>query len=221
VTTTALDPGAVKAYIGAVDWLLSVLRRQEIEGAWDKPSVIANYTVGGVGAHAVHGVIWLEQVITDAEPVGLRAVSILEFFGANRADGGSEDRLSLSLRTAAEAFARTGPALVVAACTAARDGLTESLANANADRAIPVVRVPGGQTQLGDYLRTRVLEIVVHGDDLVCSVDGLDAPDPPATSVDVCLDVCLELARARVGDLGALRAFTRAERSIAEALRVL
>jgi hypothetical protein len=34
------------------------------------------------------------------------------------------------------------------------------------------------------------------------------------------LEVCLELARARVGDLESLRAFTRTERAIPDALRV-
>jgi len=37
----------------------------------------------------------------------------------------------------------------------------------------------------------------------------------------VCLLVCVELARARVGDIAALRAFTRSERAAPDALRVL
>jgi hypothetical protein len=46
-------------------------------------------------------------------------------------------------------------------------------------------------------------------------------PDPPTAAVAVSLDVCLELARSRVGDLAAVRAFARTERALPEALRVL
>ncbi|HEY2213594.1 MAG TPA: hypothetical protein VGH31_00965, partial [Acidimicrobiales bacterium] len=67
----------------------------------------------------------------------------------------------------------------------------------------------------------RILELIVHGDDLVASIPGLRVPDPPAAAIDVCVSVCLELARARVGDVAVLRAFTRAERAEEGALRVL
>ncbi len=93
--------------------------------------------------------------------------------------------------------------------------------SAPATRAVPVLRLRGRQVALRDYLRTRVLELVVHGDDVVCSVPGLTVPDPPRSAVRVSLGVCLELAEARVGGLAVLRGFTRAERSQPGVLRVL
>src|ERR1700761_6955369 len=81
---------AVDAYLGAVDWLRGLLGRSEVVGAWPEPSVIAGYTVGGVASHAVHSVLWLEQLLKDVEPVGLRPVTLLEYFGPNRV-GGSDD----------------------------------------------------------------------------------------------------------------------------------
>jgi hypothetical protein len=83
------------------------------------------------------------------------------------------------------------------------------------------VRIAGGVVSLRDYIRTRVLEVVVHGDDLVASVKGCDTPDPPPAAVEVCLELCLDLARAQLGDRTALRAFTRAERADPDALRIL
>jgi hypothetical protein len=212
----------VDTYLGAVDWLRSILVRAEVEASWGQPSALAHYTVGGVAAHAVHGVVWLEQVLKDAEPHGLRRVTVGEFFGLNRVEGAeSNDPFAESLRSAAEAFAQTGPPLVGAACTVARDELVSLLGAAPATRAVPVIRVPGGQVPLCDYVRTRILEVVVHGDDVVSSVPGLHVSDPPPAAVAVSLEVCLELARARVGGLASLRAFTRAERALPEALRVL
>jgi hypothetical protein len=215
----------VDAYVAGVDWLRGILGRAELAAAWGEPSVVAPYSVGGMAAHAVHGVVWLQQLLTDAEPVGLRPVTVGEFFGLNRVDDGDaeapEDAFSASLRAAAEGFARTGPATVQAALTASRDQLVGLLDHVDMSRPVAVIRVSGAQISLREYLRTRVLELVVHGDDLVCSVPGLAAPDPPPGSLEVSLAVCLELAQARIGGLAALRAFTRSERALPGALRVL
>jgi mycothiol maleylpyruvate isomerase-like protein len=222
VSERGLEPTIVDAYLGAVDWLRSILGRSEVADAWAEPSAVAEYTVGGVAAHAVHGVLWLEQLLRDSEPAGLRKVSIAEFFGTNRVEGSVDgDPFSASLRAAAEAFARTGPPVVAAACTASRDELVSLLSAARADRAVPVVRVAGGQVSLQDYLRTRVLEVVVHADDVACSVPGLLVADPPPAAIEVGLGVCLEMARARAGSVATLRAFTRAERAEPDALRIL
>jgi hypothetical protein len=221
-----LSRDEVDAYVAAVDWLRGILGRVELAEVWGEPSAVAHYTVGGMAAHAVHGVVWLEQLLTDAEPVGLRPVTMGEFFGLNRVDdvadpNAPEDAFSASLRAAAEGFARTGVGTVYLALTASRDQLVGVLDLAEASRPVAVIRVSGAQISLREYLRTRVLELVVHCDDLVCSVPGLVAPDPPAGSLEVSLGVCLQLAQARVGGVAALRAFTRSERALPGALRVL
>lgn len=210
----------VDTYLGSLDWLRGILARAEVTAAWDQPSSLAHYSVGGIAAHAVHGVLWLEQVLKDTEPVGLRRVKVPEYLGLNRVNGEEDDAFSASLRSAAEAFAQTGAVLVSAALTASRDELVALLSAAPADRAVPVIRVTGGQAPLSEYLATRVLEAIVHGDDVASSVHGLRVADPPPASVRVSLGVCLELAQARVGDLDTLRAFTRVERALPEALRV-
>jgi hypothetical protein len=165
-------------------------------------------------------VLWLEQVLKDAEPVGLRRVKVPEYLGLNRVDGGDDDPFGASLRSAAEAFAETGARIVAAALTVSRDELVTLLGAAPATRAIPVIRVPGAYAPLSEYLPTRILEAIVHGDDVASSVPGLQVPDPPPDAVAVCLNVCVELAQARVGDLESLRAFTRIERAVPDALRV-
>ncbi len=216
----------VDAYLAAVDWLGGILGRAEVARAWSEPSVIARYTVGGVAAHAVHGVVWLEQLLAEPEPVGLRPIGLAEFFGLNRVDQDEDpqvddDPFAASLRAAAEGFARTGIDTVKASLNASRDQVVVLLDEAPATRAVAVIRVSGAQVPLSDYLRTRILEVVVHGDDLVCSVPGLIAPEPPPASMAVSLDVCLELAQARVGGLAVLRGFTRRERAPGDVLRVL
>jgi hypothetical protein len=148
---------------------------------------------------------------------------VTEFYGPNRVDARSqhEDHLASALRAAAEAFALTGATTVLDACTTSQNSLVSILATAPAARAVPVLRIPGAQVPLREYLRTRVLEVVVHGDDVVSGVRSARLADPPPEAVTVSIGVCLELAEARVGGLDILRSMTRAERAIPDALRVL
>ena len=94
-----------------------------------------------------------------------------------------------------------------------------TIPGADPGRLVSVLNVRNGATTLEEYLRTRVVELAVHGDDLAVSV-GLRYEVPPVAA-DVVLGVCLELARARSGDLAVLRAFVRRERADADVLRVL
>lgn len=210
----------VGVYVGAIDWLRGIVSRAETADSWSRPSAVKLYTVGGIAAHAVHGVLWLEQVLKDAEPAGLRRVEIPDYMGLNRVEDEHDDPFGASLRSAAEAFAETGAHIVAAALALSRDELEALLDGAAAERAVPVIRVPGAYSPLSEYLRTRILEAVVHGDDLASSVPGLQVADPPPAAVEVAVGVCLEMARARVGELEVLRAFTRAERATPDALRV-
>jgi hypothetical protein len=70
------------------------------------------------------------------------------------------------------------------------------------------------------YVATRVVELVVHSDDLATSV-ALPPLAVPPTAAAVAIEIFVELARARTGDLEVIRAFTRSERSKPDILRVL
>jgi hypothetical protein len=223
MTETRLAPAEVATYLAAVDWLAAMIGQPEVAAAWDRPSALAKYSVGGVAAHAVQGgLLRLEGLLREPAPPIVRAVTLADYFGPNRVGHpDDDDPLFVALRAGSEAMARRGPDALVATAGEARAALSDRLRHSEADRPVAVARIPGGTTPLSDYLRTRVLEVVVHGDDLVASVEGLRAPEPPAAAVEVCLLVCVELARARVGDIAALRAFTRSERAAPDALRVL
>ncbi|MCA1846284.1 MAG: maleylpyruvate isomerase N-terminal domain-containing protein [Actinobacteria bacterium] len=100
--------------------------------------------------------------------------------------------------------------------TAAR--VTSRLDVEPADR---LVQVYGGHgLTLDDYLITRLVEVVVHLDDLAVSLD-LAPPDLPAAATGLVIDTLVAVARARHGDTAVVRALTRRERDTVEALRVL
>jgi hypothetical protein len=223
VSDQLLSQEDVTTYLLAVDWLMGLVGSPQVASLWEEPSALANYTVGGVAAHAVQGgLMRLEQLLKKPQPSGLRTVEVGEYFGPNRlSEPGHDDALFVRLRAGAEEFALQGQSEIVSTGLTSREALAVTLPQQPAHRAVPSVRVPEGQVPLADYLRTRVLEVVVHGDDLAASVVGWRPPDPPPDAVAVCLGVCVDLARFRVGDVATLRAFTRAERAIPGALRVL
>ena len=73
---------------------------------------------------------------------------------------------------------------------------------------------------LDDYLVTRLIELVVHTDDLAVSLD-VAAPPIPAAATGLVITTLVEVARIRHGDTAVLRALTRRERDAVAALRVL
>jgi hypothetical protein len=218
-----LESHEIGTYLDAADWLIEVLGGAELAQAWGQPSAVARYSIGGIAAHAVQGgLVRLVQVLQAPEPADGHPVTLADFCGPNRvAQPDDDDPLFAVLRAGAEEVALEGQPPLLESCRSARSTLAVRLPTIPANRAVRVVRIAGGVVSLRDYLRTRVLEVVVHGDDLVASVKGCDAPDPPPAAVEVCLELCLELARAQFGDLAALRAFTRAERADPGALRIL
>jgi len=88
--------------------------------------------------------------------------------------------------------------------------LAERLAEEDAERSVAVL-LTDRPVPLVNYLASRLLEVVVHGDDLAASIADA-VPAPPREAADESLAFLLRLARVRSGDLHVLRAFTRAER---------
>jgi hypothetical protein len=111
-----------------------------------------------------------------------------------------------------------GPVALVADYEARVERVAALLASEPATRRVTVLR---GQARmrLDEYLPTRIVEMVVHADDLAASVRA-ETPDLGA-AVDVAIGVLVETARVAHGDLAVVRALARRERDAVDALRVL
>ena len=123
-----------------------------------------------------------------------------------------------AIRARGEEAAAGGPAALASDAQATLERLTSRLAGEKPERP---VRVAGGLAMtLDEYLRTRVVELVVHADDLAASVGVEPVPHRQATTA-VAIDVLVGVARIRHGDMAVLRALARRERDTVGALRVL
>ena len=211
----------MEAFFAAGEATAAAVASPEVAGAWSEPSALAGYRVGELAGHVLLATARLEAVLAEDLEGGATVVDLAGFYGANRIDdpAGADAGLHPLIRAAGAQAAEPGPDAVAAELRAVLDRLRGVLPGADPARLVSVLNVRHGATPLETYLRTRVVELVVHGDDLAADA-GL-AYEVPAAAAEVTLQVCLELARARSGDLAVVRAFTRRERSGPDDLRVL
>jgi hypothetical protein len=84
-----------------------------------------------------------------------------------------------------------------------------------------VAALGGRHLTLDDCCRTRLIEVLLHLDDLAAST-GQTRPtsDPlgPAIVIEICIEICIDIARHRNGDWSVLNALARAERSAGAAV---
>jgi uncharacterized protein (TIGR03083 family) len=218
----AWDTVQAKALVLALPPTAGLVRDQRVEAAWDRPSDLAGYTVGGVAGHLVRAAGRLEQVL-DLEPSTGERAELTDWYLANRFDtpGDLGDELAQFLRDDGEELSRKGAPALADELDALAVRLQARLQAEPADRDVNALRTTKPVT-LSDYLASRVLEVVVHADDVATGA-GVELPDLGPLAMDVATQFLLQLARARSGDLPVVRALTRAGRVADpyEVLRVL
>lgn len=205
---------SVRAFLDAAECTAALLGHDDVAAAWERPSALDGFTVGGLAGHVYGGIRRVEVGLDEPLPDPPRWVTVAEFYGVNRVDDPDELATGLHpfIRDDGERRAAWGPATLHERFVEVVERLGQLLATEPLDRPIPVLQVPDGVVTLEDYLATRTVELVVHSDDLAVSV-GMPSVDLPATACDVTVGVLVDLARHRSGDLAVVRALARRERS--------
>lgn len=211
------------AFLEAAPAVRSVLSHPAVAERWEEPSALAHLTVGALAGHLVRAVTTVQDYLAAGvhsegpllDPAGY-FLSIDELTGPEGPDLDSE--LHRGIRDRARREAAGGHAALVGRWTEAIEHLAGALAVEPPTR---VVEVAGHRLLLlDDYLVTRLVEMLVHTDDLGVSV-GIDTPEFPDRAWKAVFACLLEVARRRHGDPAVLRALTRRERDTVGALRVL
>jgi Mycothiol maleylpyruvate isomerase N-terminal domain len=193
-----------------------LLGRREVAEHWREVSVLAEFSVAGLAGHLLRGMKTVELYLDRPEPEG-EPISAADYFRALALPTDVDAPLNRDVRSRGEEMAAGGPTAVATEAERLTERLAARLAAEGTGRRL---RVAGDLVVgLDEYLRTRVVELVVHGDDLAVSV-GLEAtvPSPAAT---MAIDTLVGVARLRHGDVAVVRALARRERDAIQALRVL
>ncbi|MGA5037083.1 maleylpyruvate isomerase N-terminal domain-containing protein [Streptomyces capoamus] len=183
----------------------------EVAAAWERPSALARWTVGGLAGHLAYQILSVDPALegpsSEEEPI-----PVLEHYArAAWIDAPLDGEVSSGIRAKGEGISSDGARRLVERVRAALDRQRTGLQEAQGD---PVVFMPstGWALRLDDFLLTRMVELAVHMDDLAVSVD-LSAPELPGAALDPVVALLTGLAVRRHGQAAVLRALTRAERA--------
>lgn len=200
-----------ESYLVAAASAVALLHDPAVAAAWSKPSALTEFSVGGLAVHLAHQLVRVESVLADDAATG-EPIPVLEHFTRSPwVTAGLDHESNVNVRQGGEALAGDGPDTLAARTEAIYSTLRDTLPAQPADR---VVHLPwaGWALALDDFLLTRMMEIVVHSDDLAASV-GVPTPELPERVVDPVVDLLARLAVHRHGPTAVIRALSRAERA--------
>ena len=205
-----------RAYLDSYEALRPLAEAPELRVKWDTESVLKDFTVRGLAGHLIVRTGWavLDYLGSAVEP-GIAPIDAAAYYATvlGQMDAAEHEQV----RVRGEAAAPDGPAGLLASYDQAAVGVADRLGSEPEER---LVKVYGNLVMyLNDYLVTRIVEILVHADDLALSL-GIDTPAFPDAAYDLATEHLLKVARLQHGGRAVLMAFSRRERDSADALRV-
>ena len=195
-----------------------LLESREVARHWEKPSALEQWAVSGLAGHLARAALAVETYLDAPEP-DERLVSPATYYSAAlEGDDDINSELHRGIRARGDEAASAGYHSLVEEHDACIQRLVIRLPQESNDRKVRVWKDMA--FVLDDYLITRILEMVVHIDDLSVSID-VDPPAIPQRATDLTIAALIDIARLKHGDQAVVRALTRRERDTINALRVL
>ncbi|GAA4420468.1 maleylpyruvate isomerase N-terminal domain-containing protein [Actinokineospora soli] len=208
-------PDDIRAlFLSTADTAIALLADPAVGAAWDGPSALPEMTVRALAGHLAQQVFVIADVLAAEGPTDDPIPVIDHYRRAAWRKVDVHDPVNTRVREGSEAVAADGQAALVERARAAADELAKTLAAEPADRRVYFARADWVLT-LDGFLTTRLLELVVHCDDLAASV-GVDTPPVDPEAYRTVVDLLVRLSVERHGQPAVLRALTRAERAPAD-----
>ncbi len=196
--------------IEATDAAAALIAGDEVVARWDEPSALAGMTVGALSAHLVRAagavLAYLDRTDPSTRPDGALLTPVTYFHAA--IDSPIHERIKEVSATEAS----TGHAQVLARGREVADTMRTRLSAEPADRL--VAALGGRMLTLDDFCRTRLIEVLLHVDDLAASV-GVPRPETDPEGPAIVIDIITGIARMLHGDWAVLHALAREERRTA------
>lgn len=197
-------------FLGAGSIALGLIKRIEVADQWAEPSALPKMSIGALACHlgrqlnraaellpVKSGIVPLDRV----DDHYARAAWVT----STSPDDPANDR------GADNAEAEWGPKALGDRSGAALDAVRRLFDDGHA-QAVVAIPWQGWALKRSDFLITRMLEIVVHCDDLATSV-GISTPEFPDEIFVPVRDLLMRLAVGRHGQSVVIGALTRSERS--------
>lgn len=199
-------------YVAAAQVVVALLARPEVATRWDEPSVLPRMTIGALACHLGGQIEFVTRML--AEPAATEPpVSLLDYYHqrATWVGTGLDSPTNLRIQRGEAAAAADGAAAMLARARAELETVRTVLPAAD-DRQVRLPTWGEWSLSLDDFVTSRLLELVVHTDDLAASL-RVPAPDLPPSAVDTIVTLLTRLAVRRHGATDVLRTLARAERA--------
>lgn len=198
------------AFPVAASIALDLVRRSEVADAWFRPSCLPEMSVGALACHLGRQAVRAAELL----PVGT-GVAPLESADDHYARAAWVTSTSpddpANDRSTDDDEALLGPAALHARASGALETVRDLLTS-GAARDVVFIPWQGWSLRRSDFLLTRLLEVVVHSDDLAVSI-GVPTPEFPDEAFVPVRDLLLRLAVRRHGQSAVIGTLARRERA--------
>ncbi len=189
---------------------LDLIRADEVRDRWLLPSVLPKMSTGALACHLGRQVVRAAELLPAATDLPTLESADAHYHRAAWVTSTSPDDPPND-RSTDDAEAALGAAALGDRSTAALETVRRLLAEGAARDVVPIPW-QGWSLRRDDFLLTRMLEIVVHSDDLALS-SGVRTPEFPAEVFAPVRDLLVRLAVRRHGQPAVIGALTRSERT--------
>ncbi|WP_043346956.1 maleylpyruvate isomerase N-terminal domain-containing protein [Beutenbergia cavernae] len=210
MASTAVGSLDHDAVVRAAEQAVDLARHDAVVAAWGTESALPGMTVGGLARHLVSQPECAVEFLGLPVPAGAERVPLSVYAGLlDWLDAPVDAEENTSIRDDFNEMAGEGYEASIAVGDAACAALPEAIRAAG-----PATFVPwqGCALATDDFLLVRLLEIVVHTDDLATSL-GLPTPRFEPAVLEPVLGLLAVLAQRRHGQDAVVRTLARAERA--------
>ena len=194
--------------VEAVEAAADVIADAATADRWDEPSALEGMTVGALAAHLVRAagatIAYLDRTPVDQRPEDELLTPVTYFRAAVEAP------IHDQIKDVSADEAAVGHEAIAEKCRRLAGDLATRLAAEPDDRLLAALG--GRMLTLDDFCRTRLIEVLLHIDDLAAST-GASRPDLDPRGPAEIIDICMGIGVDRHGAWGVLAALARAERA--------
>jgi len=199
-------------YLEAAASATALLGDPAVAATWHNLSALPEFSVAGLAGHLARQIFVVPHVLDFPLPARAQHLSLIEHYTNSPWVGADlRDEVNVVVRRGGEEEAADGPAALARRTGAVLEKLRVTLPTQPPGRIVALSWAPW-TLSLEDFLTTRMLELVVHSDDLAVSA-GIDPPPLPAPVLDPVITLLAQLAIRKHGQSAVLRALSRAERA--------
>jgi len=211
---TPLPPESIQVrrlVVEAVERAAELIAAPATAERWNHPSALEGMTVGALAAHLVRAagatIAYLDRTPSEQSPADELLTPSTYFHAAIASP------IHDQIKTVSSDEASIGHQATAEKCSRLAHELSDRLSTEPADRLIAAL---GGRfLTLDDFCRTRMIEVLLHLDDLAVSTDQ-PRPETDPEGPALVIDICINIARNLHGDWPVLYALARNERATSD-----